>query len=55
MGGSTVKIDDSISLLEFVALENYLTSLLGVKVDLMSKEDIREELRERILKEAIYV
>jgi len=50
-----IKIEDSISLLDLVKLENYLTSLLGVKIDLIPKEDIREELREEILKEAIYV
>ena len=50
-----VKIDDSISLLDLVKIENYLTSLLGVKVDLIPKEDLRQELRERILKETIYV
>jgi len=50
-----VKIDDSISLLDFVKIENYLTSLLGVKVDLIPKEDLRQELRKRILKETVYV
>jgi len=50
-----VEFKESISLLDLVKLENYLTSLLEVKVDLVPKEDIRIELRERILKEAIYV
>ncbi len=50
-----VEFKESISLLDLVKLENYLTSLLEVKVDLVPKEDIRTELKERILKEAIYV
>ena len=50
-----VEFKESISLLDLVKLENYLTSLLEVKVDLVPKEDIRMELKERILKEAIYV
>ena len=50
-----VDFQESISLLDLVKLENYLTSLLEVKVDLIPKEDIRRELKEIILKEAIYV
>ena len=50
-----VEFKESISLLDLVKLENFLTSLLKVKVDLVPKEDIRMELKERILKEAIYV
>ena len=50
-----VDFQESISLLDLVKLENYLTSLLEVKVDLVPKEDIRRELKEIILKEAIYV
>ena len=50
-----VEFKESISLLDLVKLENFLTSLLEVKVDLVPKEDIRMELKERILKEAIYV
>ena len=50
-----VEFKESISLLDLVKLENFLTSLLEIKVDLVPKEDIRMELKERILKEAIYV
>ncbi len=50
-----VDFQESISLLDLVKLENFLTSLLEVKVDLVPKEDIRRELKEIILKEAIYV
>ncbi|MBU0570527.1 MAG: nucleotidyltransferase family protein [Candidatus Omnitrophica bacterium] len=50
-----VKIENSISLLDLVKIENYLTDLLGARVDLVPKEDIREELKKRILSEVIYV
>ena len=50
-----VDFQESISLLDLVKLENFLTSLLEVQVDLVPKEDIRRELKEIILKEAIYV
>lgn len=44
-----------ISLLELVGAELYLTEVLGLKVDLVPKRSLREELRETILKEAIAV
>jgi len=44
-----------ISLLELVGAELYLNEILGVKVDLVPKRDVREELRETILREAIAV
>ncbi|EHP85313.1 nucleotidyltransferase family protein [Methanotorris formicicus] len=43
------------SLLEFVNLENYLSDLLGIKVDLVLRDDIRKELKPIIMKEAIHV
>ena len=44
-----------ISLLELVGAELYLNEILGVRVDLVPKRDVREELREIILREAISV
>jgi predicted nucleotidyltransferase len=34
-----VEFDDPIGLFEFMKLENYLSDLLGVKVDLVSKKE----------------
>jgi len=42
-----------ISLLELVGAELYLSEALGVKVDLVPKRSLREELRDIILKEAV--
>ena len=42
-----------ISLLELVGAELYLSEVLGMKVDLVPKRSLREELRESILKEAV--
>jgi hypothetical protein len=42
-----------VSLLELVGAEIYLGEILGAKVDLVPKRDVREELRETILKEAV--
>ena len=42
-----------VSLLELVGAEIYLGEILGVRVDLVPKRDVREELRETILKETV--
>lgn len=44
-----------ISLLELVRVEIYLCKILKSKVDLIHREDIREELKESILKETVIV
>ncbi len=50
-----VEIGEPVSLLRFVNIENYLSDLLKTKVDLVSKKSIRPELKERILKEVVYL
>ena len=40
-------------LLKFIELEDYLSELLGIKVDLVLKSSIREELRDTILQEVV--
>ncbi len=42
-----------ISLLELVGAEIYLSEVLGMKTDLVPKRDVRAELRESILNEAV--
>jgi hypothetical protein len=44
-----------VSLLELVGAEIYLSEVLGLKVDLVPKRDVRKELLESILVEAITV
>lgn len=41
------------SLLQLVDLENYLSDLLGVKVDLVMKENLKLRIGKRILKEVM--
>jgi predicted nucleotidyltransferase len=43
------------SLLTFIALENYLSDLLGVKVDLVMKESLKPNIGQHILREAVPV
>jgi predicted nucleotidyltransferase len=48
-----VEIDDpKMSLLRFIALENYLSDLLGVKVDLVEKQTLKPAIGRHILEEA---
>jgi len=44
-----------VSLLELVGAELYLSEVLEVKADLIPKRDVRDELRETILKEAVAI
>jgi predicted nucleotidyltransferase len=50
-----VDILHPISLLELVGAEIYLSEILGLRVDLVPKRDVREELRETILAEAVAI
>jgi len=50
-----VEFDEPVSLLGLVSAENFLKDILGIKVDLIPKKDVRPELRERILKEVVYI
>jgi uncharacterized protein len=50
-----VTFTETIDLFQFIELENRLSDLLGVKVDLVMKDGIKPRLKERILSEAVYV
>jgi uncharacterized protein len=50
-----VTFTETPDLFQFIELENYLTDLLGVKVDLVMKDGIKPRLKDRILSEAVYV
>ncbi|WP_413933337.1 nucleotidyltransferase family protein [Nitrospira sp. BLG_1] len=44
---------DAPSLFEFIELENYLSALLGVKVDLVMKDALKPLIGRRILSEVV--
>ena len=50
-----IDFERPVSVLHIVALENYLSDLLEVKVDVVPKKNIRKELKEIILSEAIVI
>ena len=50
-----VEFERPIGLLKFVGLQNYLSDMLEVKVDLVMKRALRPRIGESILKEVVYV
>ncbi|WP_331710686.1 nucleotidyltransferase family protein [Thermodesulfatator autotrophicus] len=47
--------DTKISLIGFVEMENYLSDLPGVKVDLVEKSALKPRIGKQILSEVIYL
>jgi predicted nucleotidyltransferase len=50
-----VEFSNPIDLFTFVELEEFLSKVLGRKVDLVMKDTLKPRIKERILKEAIPV
>jgi uncharacterized protein len=50
-----VEFQEPVGLFEFMALENYISDLLGVKVDLVSRKALKPHIGERILEEVIMI
>ena len=50
-----VEFKEPIGFFEFMDLENYLTDLLGIKVDLVSKKALKPHIGKRILEEVIII
>jgi predicted nucleotidyltransferase len=45
--------DDRLSLFKFIELENYLSDLLGIKVDLVERQTLKPAIGQRILAEVV--
>ena len=50
-----VEFEKTPSLLEFISLENCLSAILGVKVDLVMKDSLKPNIGRHILEEVILV
>jgi len=50
-----VAFDEPISLLEFVRLENVLSSRIGVDVDLVTKNSLKPRIKARVTEDVVYV
>ncbi|CCF86190.1 nucleotidyltransferase family protein [Nitrolancea hollandica] len=48
-----VDFNQPVGLFELVDLKNYLEELLGCSVDLVTRDSLKRQLRERILKDVI--
>ncbi len=50
-----VDFEEPIGFFKFMDLEEYLSNLLGTKVDLISKKALKPRIGKYILKEVIYI
>ncbi|MCS7301719.1 MAG: nucleotidyltransferase family protein [Fimbriimonadales bacterium] len=50
-----VRFDEGASLFDLVGLGDYLESLLGCKVDILSERAIRPEIRDKILHDLVHL
>ena len=50
-----VEFEEPISLFEFMDLEDFLTELIGRKIDLVSKNALKPRIGKIILEEVIYI
>jgi predicted nucleotidyltransferase len=50
-----VELGKAIGLIKFIEIEEYLSELLGVKVDLVMKGALKPRIGKRILREVVYV
>ncbi len=50
-----VEFFEDPSLFKFIGLENYLSDILGIKVDLVMKNSLKPNIGKQILSEVIYV
>jgi predicted nucleotidyltransferase len=47
--------DEAIGLLKLANLQNYLSSLIGIKVDLVIRKSLKSHIGKNILNEVVYV
>lgn len=45
----------SVGLIEFCGLKDFLTNILGIKVDLVTKNGLRRGIKQNILNEVVYL
>lgn len=50
-----ISFRETPSLLKFIELENYLSDILGIKVDLVMKDSLKPHIGEHILKEVLKI
>ena len=50
-----VEFGEPVSLFDFIGLRDFLEDTLGVKVDLVMRDTLKPGIKDRVMKEALYV
>lgn len=50
-----VEFAKRVDFIQFLGLEEYLADILGLKVDLVTKNALKELIKDKILKQTVYV
>jgi hypothetical protein len=50
-----VQFEKPIGFFKFIALEDYLTKRLGIKVELVTEDALKPLIKPRVMKEVVYV
>ena len=50
-----VEFNETPSILQYIDLENYLTDILGIEVDLVIRHGLKPRIRDRIMKELVLI
>lgn len=50
-----IEFNKTVGLLEFISLENHLSDILGIKVDLVMKSALKPRIGKHILAEVVYL
>lgn len=50
-----VEFSDNVDLFHFIRLQYHLSEILGRKVDLVTPEALKPEIKDRILQEVLYI
>jgi len=50
-----VRLNKRMGLLKFIGIENHLSDLLGIKVDLVMKDALKPTIGKYILDEVVYI
>ncbi len=53
--GVLIEFERPVGFMDFIRLQEYLESLLGVKVDLVTKGALKRRIRKQVLREVKYV
>lgn len=50
-----IEFNESPDIFQFIELEGFLGKLIGMKVDLVTRKALKSQIKDKILKEAVYL